>query len=155
MNPIMMAVIGVVVGAAIAYFFSNTKNQAALKEKESGAQDILKKAQAEAEELRKKAQNDAKNIVREERATLEHEMEKKKKHLTDFERGLTKKEVALEQKTEQTTKEIERVKARETEIETRVAKLDTEIKKNSEIQVSSRTSSLRLPDLRKIKRRPN
>lgn len=61
-------------------------------------------------------------------------MEKKKKHLTDFERGLTKKEVALEQKTEQAQKDAERVKLKETEIETRVQKLDGELKKNTEIQ---------------------
>ena len=130
----MMAVIGAVAGAVIAFVLLNIKNSAALKAKENDSQDILKKAQAEAEEVRKKAANDAKNIVREERAQLENEMEKKKKHLTDFERGLTKKEVALEQKTEQTTKDQERVKAKETEIETRVTKLDAELKKNLEIQ---------------------
>lgn len=129
-----MAVIGAVAGAVIAFVLLNIKNSAALKAKENDSQDILKKANAEAEEVRKKAANDAKNIVREERAQLENEMEKKKKHLTDFERGLTKKEVALEQKTEQTTKDQERVKAKETEIETRVTKLDAELKKNVEIQ---------------------
>ena len=129
-----MAVIGAVAGAVIAFVLLNIKNSATVKAKESDAQDILKKANAEAEELRKKAALDAKNIVREERTQLEHEMEKKKKHLTDFERGLTKKEVALEQKTEQTTKDQERVKAKEVEIETRVTKLDAELKKNVEIQ---------------------
>jgi ribonuclease Y len=134
MNPMMMAVIGVVVGAVIAFVALNIKNTAAQKTNENGALDILKKAQAEAEEVRKKAQNDAKNIVREERNQIDHELEKKKKHLTDFERGLTKKEVALEQKTEQTQKDADRVKAKETEIDTRVVKLDAEIKKNVEIQ---------------------
>ena len=94
MNPILMAVVGVLVGAVVAYFIVSAKNNAALKAKAGAADDILKKAQNEAEELRKKAQNDAKQIVRDERNQLENEMEKKKKHLTDFERGLTKKEVA-------------------------------------------------------------
>ena len=134
MDPIMMAIIGAVGGAIVAFVALNIKNSASQKTKEGAAQDILKKAQSEAEEVRKKAQADAKNIVREERSQLEHEMEKKKKHLTDFERGLTKKEVALEQKTEQTQKDQERLKAKETEVESRVQKLDAEIKKNSEIQ---------------------
>jgi len=134
MNPVMIAVIGAAAGAIIAFVILSIKNTAAQKSKNNSAQDIVMKAQAEAEELRKKAQNDAKNIVREERNQLDHEMEKKKKHLTDFERGLTKKEVALEQKTEQTQKDIERVKSKEVEIETRVTKLDVELKKNSEIQ---------------------
>ncbi len=135
MNPMMMAIIGVVAGAVITFIALNIKNAAAQKLNENGAQDILKKAQGEADEVRKKAQNDAKNIVREERNQVDHELEKKKKHLTDFERGLTKKEVALEQKTEQNQKEADRVKAKETEIDSRVVKLDTEIKKNLDIQV--------------------
>jgi ribonucrease Y len=134
MNPMMMAVIGAVVGAIVVFLAITLKNSAAAKSKDAAAQDILKKVQAEAEELRKKAQADAKQIVREERQQLEHEMEKKKKHLTDFERGLTKKEVALEQKTEQAQKDAERLKSKETEIETRIQKLDAEIKKNQETQ---------------------
>lgn len=134
MDPIMMAVIGAVAGAVIAFVLLNIKNNAAQKSKEGEAQDILRKAQAEAEELRKKAALDAKQIVKEERNQLDHEMEKKKKHLTDFERGLTKKEVALEQKTEQITKDQERLKTKEVEVDTRVQKLDAEIKKNVEIQ---------------------
>jgi ribonucrease Y len=135
MNPMMMTIIGVIAGAILTFVALSIKNSAAQKIKENGALDIVKKAQAEADEVRKKAQNDAKNIVREERNQIDHELEKKKKHLTDFERGLTKKEVALEQKTEQTQKEADRVKAKETEIETRVIKLDTEIKKNLDIQL--------------------
>lgn len=134
MNPMVMAVIGAVVGVILAFVALSIKNSTAKKAGEAGAQEILKKAQAEAEDLRRKAEERAKQIVKEERNNLEHEMEKKKKHLTDFERGLTKKEVALEQKTEQIQKDTERVKAKETEIETRVQKLDVELKKNLEIQ---------------------
>jgi ribonuclease Y len=130
----MMALIGLVAGAVIAYLIVNAKVAAGQKDKESSAQDVLKKAQAEAEELRRNARNEAKAIVKEERVQLEADMEKKKKHLTDFERGLTKKEVALEQKTELAQKEADKVKAKEVEIETRVVKLDEEIKKNVEIQ---------------------
>lgn len=133
MDPIMMAVIGTVVGAALAFGILMVKQASANKGKEGAALDILKKAQADAEELKKKAQADAKQIVREERLQLENDMEKKKKHLSDFERGLTKKEVALEQKTEQMQKEAERMKAKETELETRIEKIDQEIKKTQEI----------------------
>lgn len=134
MNPIVMAVIGLIAGVAVAYAIFAAKNASAQKAGAGAAQDLLAKAKAEAEELRRKAQNDAKQIVKEERIQLENDMEKKKKHLTDFERGLTKKEVALEQKTEQAQKDAERVKAKESEIESRVQKLDTELKKQQEIQ---------------------
>jgi ribonuclease Y len=133
MNPMMMAIIGTIAGMIIAFVLLTLKNSAAKKAGESSAQDLLKKAQAEAEAIRQKAQNDAKQIVREERNQLENEMEKKKKHLSDFERGLTKKEVALEQKTEQIQKDQERIKSKEAEAESRVQKLDGEIKKSQEL----------------------
>ncbi|HXH75544.1 MAG TPA: ribonuclease Y [Bacteriovoracaceae bacterium] len=133
-SPIVMALIGALVGAVIAFVAFAAKNAAAKKTEDSAAQNLLKKAQADADELKRKAQLDAKQIVKEERLQLENDMEKKKKHLTDFERGLTKKEVALEQKTELAQKDAERVKAKESEIETRVQKLDIELKKNIEIQ---------------------
>jgi ribonuclease Y len=133
MNPMVMAVIGAVAGAVIAFVLFTLKQGAAKKGQETAAQDILRKAEAEAQELKRKAEEKAKQIVRDERNNLENEMEKKKKHLTDFERGLTKKEVALEQKTEQIQKDTDRVKSKEVEIETRVQKLDQEIKKTTEI----------------------
>jgi len=129
----MMAVVGAVVGAVIAFAALMIKQSAASRGKEGAALDIIKKAQADADEIRRKAQGDAKQIVREEKNQLENEMEKKKKHLTDFERGLTKKEVALEQKTEQMAKETERVKAKESDLELRLAKADEQAKKNLEI----------------------
>jgi ribonuclease Y len=134
MDPMMMAIIGAVAGAAVLFVVMKIKNSAVEKTKEGAAQDIIKKAQAEADEVRKKAQLDAKNIVREERNQLEHELEKKKKHLSDFERGLTKKEVALEQKTEQIQRDQERMRTKEGEMDGRIQKLDLELKKNTEIQ---------------------
>lgn len=133
MSPMVMAVIGAVAGAVIAFVLLTLKQGASKKGQEAAANDILRKAEAEAQEVKRKAEEKAKQIVRDERNNLENEMEKKKKHLTDFERGLTKKEVALEQKTEQIQKDTERVKAKESEIESRVAKLDQELKKTSEI----------------------
>lgn len=149
MNPTMMAVVGAVAGAVIAFILLSLKNAAAQKSKAGEALDIVKRAQAEAEEVRKKAQADAKNIVREERNQLEHEMEKKKKHLADFERGLTKKEVALEQKTEQTQKDQERLKSKEAEVESRLQKLDSEIKKNQEVQEELATKLTQVAGLTK------
>jgi len=134
MNPTMLVVLGVIAGAVVAFIALSIKNSASQKSKEGAAQDIVKKALAEAEEMRKKAMSDAKNIVREEKAQLENEMEKKKKHLTDFERGLTKKEVALEQKTEQIQKDTDRMKQKETDLDAKSQKLDGEIKKITETQ---------------------
>jgi len=134
MSPVVMALVGAVVGIVLAFIAFTIKSSMDKKNQLLASEDILKKAQAEAENLRKQALADTKQLVREERNLLEQEMEKKKKHLADFERGLTKKEISLEQKTEQIQKEQEKIKAREVEIDTRVQKLDLEIKKNVEIQ---------------------
>lgn len=134
MDPIMMAVIGVIAGAVLAFVGLGIKNSASKKAGESGALEIIKKAQFDADELRKKAQADAKQIVRDERNNLEHEIEKKKKHMADLERGLTKKEVALEQKSEQAQRELEKLKAKESEVDQKAVRLEGELKKNAEFQ---------------------
>ena len=43
MNPILMAVVGVLVGAIVAYLMVNAKNASAQKSKEGAAADILAK----------------------------------------------------------------------------------------------------------------
>jgi len=134
MNPVVIGLIGALFGALIVFVVVLVKKSVATKAEQLASESLLKKAQVEADELRKKAQGDAKQIVREERQVLENEMEKKKKHLSDFERGLTKKELALEQKTEQAQKDAERLKTKESEIDNRIQKLDVEVKKNVQIQ---------------------
>ncbi len=134
MNPVVVALLGALIGALVVFLFVFIRKSVATKAEQMAAESLLKKAQGEADELRKKAQSDAKQLVREERQILENEMEKKKKHLSDFERGLTKKELALEQKLEQAQKDAEKLKSKESEVETRVQKLDGEIKKNLSIQ---------------------
>jgi ribonuclease Y len=149
MNPIVMAVVGAIVGAVLVFVGLLVKKSVSTKAEQLASESLLKKAQTDAEELRKKAQSDAKQIVREERQQLENEMEKKKKHLTDFERGLTKKELALEQKTEQAQKDSEKLKVKETEIDNRIQKLDVEIKKNVQVQEELATKLTQVAGLTK------
>jgi ribonuclease Y len=134
MSSVAMTLIGAIAGALVVFLVLFVKKSVSSKAEQLASESLIKKAQIEAEELRKKAQQDAKQIVREERQILENEFEKKKKHLTDFERGLTKKELTLEQKLEQAQKDAEKIKAKEQDLDGRVQKLDGEIKKNSEIQ---------------------
>ncbi len=133
-ESIIFAVVGVLIGAVVAFVIAKSKNAQADKSAADEGTSLLAKAKAEAEELRKNARNEAKQVVREERKQLEADMERKKKGIADLERGLTKKEVALEQKTEDLQKQIERTKAKETEFETKAEKLDGEFKKVQEKQ---------------------
>lgn len=133
-QAIIFAVVGVLIGAVVAFVVAKSQNAKADAAAEQQGADLVAKAKAEADEIRRNARNEAKQVVREERQQMENEMERKKKGLADLERGLTKKEVALEQKTEELQKQIERTKQKETELENRVQKLDVETKKVVEKQ---------------------
>lgn len=134
MEAIIYALVGVVLGGVVAFVIAKSKGA---KDDQAAAglgAELLAKAKAEAEEVRKNARNEAKQIIREERQQLENELERKKKGIADLERGLTKKEVALEQKTEELQKQVEKTKQKEVEFEAKAAKLDEEIKKVVEKQ---------------------
>lgn len=133
-ESIIFAVVGLLIGAVAVFVVLKSKNAQLDKSAAEEGANLLAKAKAEAEELRKNARNEAKQVVREERQQLEADMERKKKGIADLERGLTKKEVALEQKTEDLQKQIERTKAKETEFEAKAEKLDGEVKKVQEKQ---------------------
>ena len=134
MSPMVMAVVGVLIGAVVSFVIFKMQAGAAQKAKEAAAEDILKKAQAEAEELRRNARHESKQIVKEERQQLETEFTRKQQSLNDQERNFTKKEVALEQKLEATAREAEKIKKKETELEEKKSKLDVEIKKHQDVQ---------------------
>lgn len=134
LQAIIFAVVGLVLGGSGAFFALRSKNSKDNSEALKGADDILNKAKAEADDIRRRAQGDAKQIIREERQQLDQELERKKKGVADLERGLTKKEVALEQKTEDLQKQIEKTKAKEEEFVSRVEALTEEKKKIIEKQ---------------------
>ncbi|MBY0518275.1 MAG: ribonuclease Y [Bacteriovoracaceae bacterium] len=133
-ESIIFAIVGVVVGGIIAFVVAKAMNSKADQLANQQGADFLSKAKAEADEIRRNAKNEAKQVVREERHQLEQEMERKKKGIADLERGLTKKEVALEQKTEDLQKQIEKTKQKESEFENKTQKLDQEVKKVVEKQ---------------------
>lgn len=116
-ETILMALLTFIVGAAIAYFISmaKVKNLTASSEKE--ADDIIKRAKERASEIKKSAKFDSKQIIQEEKEELEKEYKKKLTALHDQERGLTKKEIALDSKVEQKDKELEALKAKELKLE--------------------------------------
>lgn len=131
---IVIGVVGLVAGLAIGWFVVNAKFSKEKGSAEKVGAELTAKAKAEADEIRRRAQAEGKQLVREERQQMENEMEKKKKHLADFERGLTKKEVALEQKTEELQKQTERTKQKEAEFDAKKQQIEVEIKKVQEKQ---------------------
>ncbi len=90
---------------------------------------VSKNAKNEALDIKKQAKYEAKQIIKEERIELEEEYNKKYRALAEEERGLTKKEVALDAKIEQKEQEIARLREKENQIQERLRKVDQEIEK--------------------------
>jgi ribonucrease Y len=134
LQGIIFAVVGLLVGAGVAWFVVKSQKTKDNVEAEKNSDDIVARAKAEADEIRRNARHESKQIIREERQQLEQELERKKKGIADLERGLTKKEVALEQKTEDLQKQIDRTKTKEEEFVARAESLAEEKKKVIEKQ---------------------
>ena len=131
---IVIGIVGLVVGLAAGWFVVNSKISKEKGSAEKIGAELTAKARAEAEEIKKRAQNEGRQMLREEKQNQENELEKKKKHLADFERGLTKKELAVEQKTEELQKQTERTKQKESEYDSKKQQIESEIKKVQEKQ---------------------
>jgi ribonucrease Y len=131
---IVIAVIAIAAGLGIGWVVANSQQKSKQQKNNNQAQDVIQKAKQDAEEIKRVARNEAKQIVKEDRQQLENEFQRKQQSLYDQERNLTKKEVSLEQKTEQAQKEIEKAKKKESEMEQKMSKLDGDIKRYHEKQ---------------------
>jgi ribonuclease Y len=118
----LFLVLGLVIGFVLKGIFAK-------KQLEVEAQGILKNAKNEAQDIKKQAKYEAKQIIKEDRLELEEEYNKKHRSLSEQERGLTKKEVALDSKIEQKEEEIKRIKIKEDELQNRMRKVDAEVEK--------------------------
>jgi ribonuclease Y len=134
MENVVLIFAGLIAGVAVAWILLTLKNKRDKSVGQQAGEALLQMARQEAEETKRQARQEAKQIIKEERQQLDQDYEKKKKHLSDFERGLTKKEVALEQKTEELQKQLEKAKAKELEVEQKSQKIDGELKKYQERQ---------------------
>ncbi|MBL7663753.1 MAG: ribonuclease Y [Bacteriovoracaceae bacterium] len=123
---ILASILCIIVGSALGFFL---KGILAKKQIETEADNILKSARNEAQDIKKQAKYEAKQVVKEERVELENEFNKRHRDLQEFERSLTKKEVALDAKIEQKDQEMQRLKSKEDELAERMRKADQETEK--------------------------
>ncbi len=123
---ILASVLFLIVGSLVGFFL---KGSLAKKQLEEQGQQIIRNAKNEAQDIKKQAKYEAKQIIKEDRLELEEEYNKRHKKLSEQERGLTKKEVALDAKIEQKEQEIKRLGEKEEAITARMRKVDQEIEK--------------------------
>jgi ribonuclease Y len=122
-----------VVGGAAGYIFRNKKAQEDLKSEKEKADSFLNKAKSEAELLRSNARRDAKQIIAEERESLEKEFKSRQQSIVDLERAAAKKEVTLDQRLEQTKKDLEKVQQKDVELTEKTKKAEDEFTKYKKI----------------------
>jgi ribonuclease Y len=116
-ETILFAALSFVIGGVIAYFVSIGKVKSLKDDKDKEAQNIIKTAENSAEEVKRSARNDAKQIIQDERDNLDKEYSKRQQSLQDLERGLTKKEISLDQKIEAREQALEVLKTKEQDLE--------------------------------------
>jgi ribonuclease Y len=116
-ETILFAALSFVIGGVIAYFVSIGKVKSLKDDKDKEAQNIIKTAENSADEIKRSARNDAKQVIQDERENLDKEYSKRQQSLQDLERGLTKKEISLDQKIESREQALEVLKVKEQDLE--------------------------------------
>ncbi|MFZ4713997.1 MAG: ribonuclease Y [Bacteriovoracaceae bacterium] len=129
MEIILSSLLFAVLGVAAGYVFRNQKAQADLKAEAEKADSIVNKAKNEASEIRSSARRESKQVIKEEREALENEFKSRQQAIVEQERSAAKKEVTLEQRLEQTKKELEKVTAKEADLDLKTKKVEEDIAK--------------------------
>src|SRR5690554_1581851 len=114
---VLASALSLIVGAIVAYIFALSKVKNLQAEREKEAEEIIKRAKDKAQDIRREAKKEAKEIINEERSQLEKEFQKRSQSLQDQERGLTRKEVSLDQKIEAKERELDKLKDKERDLE--------------------------------------
>jgi ribonuclease Y len=122
-----------VIGTALGYIFRNKKAQADLKAEVDKADSVVNKAKNEANDIRSNARREAKQIIKEERENLENEFKSRQVAIVELERAAAKKEVTLDQRLEQTKKELEKIQVKETDLDSKTKKTEEEFTKYKKV----------------------
>jgi ribonucrease Y len=124
---ILSIVLAIILGCAIGYFIRQLKANSELSERQAKGDQIVEKAKNDAGDIKYRARKEAKDIIKDERHQFERECDKREQEFKQTERDITKKELAFEQRIEDHNRNIERIAAKEEEVEAERGKIDDEI----------------------------
>ncbi len=137
--PILMAIIGLFVGAGGAIYVKKLRDEKTKRGAEDEAERILSKARAEAQRIDRESKQRARDFENRARRTAENEIQKQKQKLQQEERQLREKEAKLEKEFQNKEAELEarlqEIAARDEKIrigEKRIQELEVEIQKKQE-----------------------
>ena len=150
--PIVCAVVGILLGAAIILFIPFFKKSRANK----NAQKILKEAEIKAEHITKNAQLDAKQAVYELKQEANKEIQERKQEVINQEKNLlqreqnidrrdgqlTQKENALDEKNEVLTRRIKEMDKKEAQLQEKIDSIIVELEKVAQMSTQQAKDEL-------------
>lgn len=129
---VLLAIVGVIAGAAGATVFKRLRDEKTKKGAEDEAERILSKARAEAQRIDRDSKNRAKDFEARARRTAENDIQKQKQKLVQEEKQLQDKESRLEKEFQNKQTDLE---ARLQEIASRDEKIKIAEKRVAELEL--------------------
>jgi ribonuclease Y len=137
--PVLLAIIGLFVGAGAAMFIKRVRDDKTKKGAEDEAEKILSKARSEAQRIDRDSKQRAKDFENRARKTAESEIQKQKQKFGQEEKQLVDKESKLDKEFQSKEAELEQrlleIAARDEKVkigEKRIAELESEVSKRQE-----------------------
>jgi len=137
--PILMAIIGIFVGAGGAIYLKKLRDEKTKRSAEDEAERIISRARSEAQRIDRESKQRARDFENRARRTAENEIQKQRQRLQQEERQLREKEAKLEKEFQNKEADLEarlqEIAARDEKIrigEKRIAELEVEIQKKQE-----------------------
>jgi len=134
-ETIIIVLASIVVGGGIGFYIRHAKVVAEEKVYKDKAGEIIAKAKKDANDIRHNAKKDAKHIIRDKQDELEEEFKEKKQNLANLEKGLSRKELKLEQEQEKVEELQGALKAEKDKLELLQKKANDEAARHREEQV--------------------
>lgn len=141
---ILASILFCIIGGGIGFFTRHRIAVLEMRERRKRGDEILRRAKDDANDIKNKARREAKEIVREEKHAFEIEAKHKMQDIKSQEKGIAKKEVALEQKMEHYDDQLKGVKAKEDDLANTKKEIEKEIEsyKAKKDEVKARLSEI-------------
>ena len=117
---VIFAIVGIVVGFAIAWFMLKSKTSKAA----STADEIIRKAEHDAETIRKEAEVEAKDEAYKRKSELDHEINERKKEIMQQENRIMQREDSLDKRAENLDKREHQLSSLQGQVEKKEARLN-------------------------------
>jgi ribonuclease Y len=117
MEVVLASILFLIIGAGAGFVVRNMQATKETNERKAKGDEIIEDAKEKAKDIAYKARKEAKDIAREEKQTLDKEINSRQQSIKDQEKSMAQKEAKLETKIENVDKEKARIADKEAEVE--------------------------------------